>query len=376
MKIPLVDLKLQHALIADELSAGLSQVMADTAFILGPQVGQFEAEFARFQEADYCVGVGSGTDALEMSLRALGVGEGDEVILPANTFIATALAVTRTGADPVLVDCDPEHHLIDAERAEEAVGPRTRAIIPVHLYGQLAPMEQLLDLAGRHDLIVIEDAAQAHGARRHGRAAGSFGLASGFSFYPGKNLGAYGDAGAVITDDADVYDAVRRLRNWGSDRKYHHPDMGFNSRLDTLQAVVLLAKLQHLAAGNQHRRAAAALYDELLVDLPEVSPPTVLAGNEAVWHLYVVRVAERDRVLQHLNEKGIGAGIHYPIPIHLQGAYAHLGKGAGSFPVAEQAADEILSLPMFAGITAAQQEHVVEVLRQAMGGSARLTAAS
>ena len=375
MKIPLVDLKLQHALIADEVSAGLSQVMADTAFILGPQVGQFEAEFARFQEAAYCVGVGSGTDALEMSLRALGVGQGDEVILPANTFIATALAVTRIGAIPVLVDCDPEHHLIDVERAEEAVGSHTRAIVPVHLYGQLAPMERLLELAGRHDLVVVEDAAQAHGARRHGRAAGGFGLASGFSFYPGKNLGAYGDAGAVITHDADVYDAVRRLRNWGSDRKYHHPEMGFNSRLDTLQAVVLLAKLQHLAAGNQHRREAAALYDEFLADMPEVSRPSVLDGNEPVWHLYVVRVAQRDRVLQHLNENGIGAGIHYPIPIHLQGAYADLGKGPGSFPVAERAADEILSLPMFAGITEIQQEHTVEVLRQALGGSDRLSAA-
>jgi dTDP-4-amino-4,6-dideoxygalactose transaminase len=236
-------------------------------------------------------------------------------------------------------------------------------------------MERLLELAGRHDLVVVEDAAQAHGARRHGRAAGSFGLASGFSFYPGKNLGAYGDAGAVITHDADVYDAVRRLRNWGSDRKYHHPVMGFNSRLGTLQAVVLLAKLQHLAAGNQHRREVAALYDELLADMPEVSRPSVLDGNEPVWHLYVVRVAQRDRVLQHLNENGIGAGIHYPIPIHLQGAYADLGKGPGSFPVAERAADEILSLPMFTGITEIQQEHTVEVLRQALGRSGRLSAA-
>ncbi len=369
MKIPLVDLKLQHALIADEVSAGLDQVFADTAFILGPQVGEFEAELAEFQEVPYCAGVGSGTDALELALRALGVGPGDEVILPANTFIATALAVTRAGAIPVLVDCDADHHLIDVELAEEAVGPRTRAIIPVHLYGQLAPMEQLLELAARHHLIVVEDAAQAHGARRNGRAAGSFGLAAGFSFYPGKNLGAYGDAGAVVTHDADVYDAVRRLRNWGSDRKYHHPEMGFNSRLDTVQAVVLLAKLRHLALGNQQRREAAARYEELLADVPEVAPPSVLDGNESVWHLYVVRVAERDRVLQQLNEGGIGAGIHYPIPIHLQGAYAELGQGPGSFPVTEQAAAEILSLPMFAGITQVQQERTVEVLRQAVTGS-------
>ncbi len=375
MRISLVDLKLQHALIADEVSAGLDQVMADTAFILGPQVGEFEAAFADFQEAPYCVGVGSGTDALEMALRALGVGAGDEVILPANTFIATALAVTRTGAVPVLVDCDPDHHLIDVELAEEAVGPRTRAIMPVHLYGQLAPMESLLELAARHSLIVIEDAAQAHGAGRHGQAAGSFGLAAGFSFYPGKNLGAYGDAGAVITHDADVYAAVRRLRNWGSDRKYHHPEMGFNSRLDTVQAVVLLAKLRHLAAGNQHRCEAAARYAELLIDLPEVAPPSVLAGNDPVWHLYVVRVAERDGVLQHLNEAGVGAGIHYPIPIHLQGAYAELGQGPGSFPVAEQAAGEILSLPMFAGITQLQQEHTTDRLRQAVAASPRRLAA-
>jgi dTDP-4-amino-4,6-dideoxygalactose transaminase len=366
MGIPLVDLKWQHAQVAEEVKEGMAEVMANTAFILGPQVKAFEEAFAAYQETPYCVGVGSGTDALEMILRALGIGPGDEVIAPANTFIATVLAVTRTGAVPVLVDSDPTYHLIDTEQVAGAITPRTKAVMPVHLYGQMAPMAPLLALAEEHDLLIVEDAAQAHGARQDGKTAGHFGAAAAFSFYPGKNLGAYGDAGAVVARDDSVYDAVRRIRNWGSDRKYYHPSKGFNSRLDTVQAVVLHAKLKRMVEWNRQRQEAAARYQDLLGDIAELTLPETLPGNEHVWHLYVVRVAERDRVLAALNDQGIGAGIHYPIPIHLQGAYAELGKGEGSYPVAEAAASGILSLPMFQGITAAQQERVAEVLRAAI----------
>ena len=370
MNVPLVDLKWQHEQIAEEVETGLAEVMAKTAFILGPQVAEFESAFAEYQEVPHCVGVGSGTDALEMILRALGIGPGDEVIAPANTFIATVLAVTRTGAVPVLVDSDPVYHQIDVHLVEDAITPRTRAIMPVHLYGQMAPMAPLMELAARHELLIVEDAAQAHGARQDGQTAGSYGAAAGFSFYPGKNLGAYGDAGAVVTHDPAVCDAVRRIRNWGSDRKYHHPQKGFNSRLDTVQAVILHAKLKRMQEWNEQRRQAAARYQELLADLDALTLPATLPGNEHVWHLYVARVPERDRVLAALNENGVGAGIHYPIPIHLQGAYAELGKGEGSFPVAEAAANEILSLPMFQGITPQQQEHVAEVLRAVVGSAA------
>lgn len=364
--IPLVDLKWQHAQIADEVQEGLAEVMANTAFILGPQVAEFERAFAAFQESPYCAGVGSGTDALEMALRALGVGPGDEVIAPANTFIATVLAVTRTGATPVLVDCDPVHYLIDPEQVEAAVTSRTKAIIPVHLYGQIAPMVPIMETAARHGIAVLEDAAQAHGARQNGQPAGHFGAAAAFSFYPGKNLGAYGDAGAVTTVHEPVHASAHKLRNWGSDKKYFHPEKGFNSRLDTVQAVILLAKLRRLAEWNGMREQGAARYAELLADIEGIQLPGAAPGNEHVWHLYVIRVPERDRVLAALNERGIGAGIHYPIPIHLQGAYVELGKSEGSYPVTERAAREILSLPMFQGIGADQQEMVANALRESI----------
>ena len=353
-------------MIADDVARGFARVIERTAFILGDEVAEFEAAFARFSGVAHCVGVASGTDALELALRAAGVGPGDEVILPANTFVATALAVTRAGATPALVDCDPVHLLIDPAAVEARLGPRTRALLPVHLYGQMAPLEQLQAIARRAGLVLVEDAAQAHGATRHGIGAGGFGFAAGTSFYPGKNLGAYGDAGAVLTASAEVAGTVRALRNYGSEIKYRHPERGFNSRLDTLQAVVLLAKLPHLAVWNGARREGAQRYDELLADLPRVTRPATLPGNEHVWHLYVVRVPERDRVLERLAVAGISAGIHYPTPIHLLGAFAHLGHRQGDFPVAECAADEVLSLPLFPGITAAQQERVVDELRRAL----------
>ncbi len=364
--IPLVDLKAQHAEIADEVAAGFARVIADTAFILGPAVREFETAFARFSGVSHCIGVANGTDAIELVVRALGLGAGDEVIVPANTFIATALGVMRAGARPVLVDCDA-HHLLDPGRIEVAVTPRTRAILPVHLFGQMADLEAIGEIAEAHGLAVIEDAAQSQGARRHGRPSGSFGIAAATSFYPGKNIGAYGDAGAVVTSSDEIAGRIQKLRNWGSDRKYHHPEIGFNSRLDTLQAVVLSAKLARLADWNAARRRAAARYDELLADLPEVETPLTLPGNEHVWHLYVVRVPRRDAVLASLQAAGIGAGIHYPVPLHLHGALSDLGYRQGDFPAAERAAREILSLPLDPHITPEQQERVAEELRRALG---------
>jgi dTDP-4-amino-4,6-dideoxygalactose transaminase len=364
--IPLVDLALQHREIAAEVEQGFARVCARSAYVLGPEVAEFEAAFARFSGVEHCIGVANGTDALELALRALDVGPGDEVVLPANTFIATALGVVRAGATPVLVDSDPVYHLIDVDAVARRLGPRTKAILPVHLYGQIAPMEALGALATDARVLLVEDAAQVQGATRNGIGAGGFGAVAGTSFYPGKNLGAYGDAGAVLTRSAEIAQRVRALRNYGSEVKYHHPERGFNSRLDTLQAVVLNAKLARLAEWNAARRAAAARYDTLLAGLPRVVRPATLAGNEHVWHLYVVRVPARDQVLERLHGAGIGAGVHYPTPIHLHGAFAHLGHRAGDFPIAEQAAAEILSLPLYPGITSAQQERVASALGAAL----------
>jgi dTDP-4-amino-4,6-dideoxygalactose transaminase len=365
-QIPLVDLKAQHQEVAEEVQRGFAQVLEKTAFILGPAVAEFEKAFAAFTGVAHCVGVANGTDALELMVRAAGIGPGDEVILPANTFIATALAVARAGGTPVLADIDPRYHLIDVEDAARRITPRTKALLPVHLYGQIAPMEALAALAKDRNLLLLEDAAQSQGARRNGVGAGGFGLAAGTSFYPGKNLGAYGDAGAVVTNSPEVNAKVRALRNYGGEVKYHHPELGFNSRLDTFQAVVLNAKLARLAGWNEARRHAARRYDELLRGIASVTLPETLPGNEHVWHLYVIRVPRRDDTLKKLNAAGIGAGIHYPIPIHLQGAFNHLHQGPGSFPVAEQAAGEILSLPLFPQITPQQQERVVDELRKAL----------
>ena len=365
--IPLVDLGAQQAAVADEVAEGWQEVLARTAFIGGPQVAAFEHEYAQFIGTPHCVAVGNGTDAIEIALRALGIGNDDECILPANTFIATAEAVCRAGATPVLVDCtDDDTYLIDTAAVEAAVTPRTAAVIPVHLYGQAAAVERLVPLAQRHGLRLVEDAAQSQGARRHGVSAGNLGDAAATSFYPGKNLGAYGDAGAALTSSADVAARMRMIRDHGSPAKYQHEVIGLNSRLDTLQAVVLSAKLRRLAGWNSARRAAAARYDELLDDCDAVIRPRTLDGNEHVWHLYTVRVPDRDRVLKELHAAGIGAGIHYPVPLHLTSAFAGLGYAEGAFPVAERAARELLSLPLFAEITADQQERVVSVLKSVM----------
>jgi dTDP-4-amino-4,6-dideoxygalactose transaminase len=365
--IPLVDLAAQHAAVAEEIAEGWGQVLARTSFIAGPQVAAFESEYAAFTGTRHCVGVANGTDAIEIALRALGVGSGDECIIPANTFIATAEAVCRAGATPVLVDCAGDGtYLIDTDAVGAAVTSRTRAIIPVHLYGQAAPVELLLPLAEKTGTWVVEDAAQAQGARRWNHGAGALGHVAATSFYPGKNLGAYGDAGAVLTDSDDLAADIRMIRDHGSRRKYAHEVVGVNSRLDTLQAVVLAAKLRRLAGWNEARRAAARRYDALLADAEDIIRPRVLGGNEPVWHLYVVGVPDRDRVIKELHAASIGAGVHYPTPIHLTAAFAELGYPEGAFPVAEQAARKILSLPLFPEITCAQQERVASVLIEAV----------
>jgi dTDP-4-amino-4,6-dideoxygalactose transaminase len=350
--IPPVDLSIQHAQVAAEVAAGWDEVFAKTAFVGGPQVSAFERDYATFSDVAHCVGVANGTDALELSLRALEIGPGDECILPANSFIATAEAVARAGATPVFVDCDANTFLIDTKAALAAITPRTKAVLPVHLYGQIAPVEDLLD----QDVFVVEDAAQSQGATRNGAVSGSLGHIAGTSFYPGKNLGAYGDAGAVTTNSADLAARVRLLSQHGSASRYVHSTLGFNSRLDTLQAVVLHAKLRRLAAWNTERAEAASYYSSLLngvVQLPEVLP-----GNTHVWHLYVIRVPNRDHVHDTMRANGVGAAIHYPTPIHKTAPFA-TGE---SFPNAELVASEILSLPIFPGITRAQQNRVVEVL--------------
>jgi dTDP-4-amino-4,6-dideoxygalactose transaminase len=369
--VPLVDLTVQHAQVAEEVETGFAEVLAAADFIGGKPVAAFEQEYAEFVGARSCVGVANGTDALELALRALGVGHGDEVVVPANSFIATAEAVVRAGARPVFADVDDEALLLDPALVEEAITPRTRAVIPVDLYGQVAPSEGFADALAERGIHVIEDGAQSQGATRFGRAAGTFGALAATSFYPGKNLGAYGDAGAVLTDDDELARHVRLLGAHGSPSKYRHTEIGFNSRLDTLQAVVLRAKLRRLRRWNEERQAAAAVYDRLLAATAGVRLPVILPGNEHVWHLYVVRVDHRDEVLRTMQSEGVGAGVHYPVPIHLTPAMAALGYGPGRFPVAERAADRILSLPMFPGITVAQQERVAEVLATALGqGSA------
>ncbi|MEU6773219.1 DegT/DnrJ/EryC1/StrS family aminotransferase [Streptomyces sp. NPDC046759] len=368
-QIPLVDLKAAHEEVAGEVRAGFERILAGTAFIGGDEVRRFEREYADFGGVAHCVGVANGTDAVELALRAHGVGPGDEVVVPANTFIATAGAVARTGARPVLADCLPDSHLLDPQAALDAVGPATRAVVPVHLYGQMADVRELAGQLPGH-VRVVEDAAQCQGATREGRPPGSGGIAA-TSFYPGKNLGAYGDAGAVLTDDEELAGRVRAIANHGGVAKYRHDMPGFNSRLDGLQAVVLRAKLARLADGNAARRAAAARYDTLLADLVatgRVVLPTTAAGNVHVWHLYVVQIAgaDRDDVVGKLNAEGIGAGVHYPAPVHLTPAYRPLGHTRGDFPNAEKAAERILSLPLYPQITPGQQQRVVDTLTDAL----------
>jgi len=364
--IPLVDLRAAHAEVAAEIKAGLDGLMASAAFIKGEETQAFEREYAAFVGVAHCVGVANGTDAVELALRAAGVPAGAEVVMPANTFVATAEAVVRAGARPAFADVDPDHLLLDPQALESVVSDDTDVILPVHLFGQLAPMTAVAAVAARHGAVVLEDAAQAHGATQDGKPPGSFGVLAGVSFYPGKNLGAYGDAGAVLTQSAELARRVRLLGDHGAERRYEHIAIGFNSRLDAFQAVVLRAKLRRLADGNQARRLAATRYADLLADLPGVILPSAAPGNDHVWHLYAIRVPDRDAVLGRLREEKIEAGIHYPVPVHLQPAFRDFGYGKGDFPVAEAAAERLLSLPLYPQITEEQQVRVASVIRRAV----------
>jgi len=368
--VPLVDLRWQHTQIADVVEPKIIEAMNNGAFVGGDEVAQFEQEFAAFCGVDHCVGVANGTDALELAMRVAGVEAGDRVALPANTFIATAEAVVRIGAKPVLVDCDDEYSLLCPESLRGVLARQdVTAVAPVHLYGQLAPMAEIGRIADEFGCVIVEDAAQSQGASQDGRPMGQHGLLAATSFYPGKNLGAYGDAGAVVSNEAGLADQVRELGNHGSSVRYHHRVSGMNSRLDSLQAIVLRAKLAQLDRWNKLRQQAAALYTELLGDDSRVRLPHPHPSNDHVWHLFVVRVDERDRVLQAMHDHGVGAGVHYPVPVHLQPAFAHLGHGEGAFPSAESSAREILSLPIYPGITEELQVRVVEALRSALAGN-------
>jgi dTDP-4-amino-4,6-dideoxygalactose transaminase len=365
-RVPFVDLRAQARELHDEFHEVFESVTSRAAYTMGPELREFEAAFAEYCGVPYCVGVSSGTDALRLALQVAGVGPGDEVVVPANTFIATAEAVSHLGARPVFADCLPDNALVDPAAVEAAVTAATRAIVPVHLYGQPADMTALAAIAERHGLALVEDACQAHGARHAGTRAGSIGLAAAFSFYPGKNLGALGDGGAVTTGSEELYERILLLRNHGQESKHVHREVGWCSRLHNLQAGFLLAKLPHLDGWNAARRRAAARYDELLAGIDGVELFTPRAGAEHVYHLYVVQVQERDAVRAKLLDDGIETGIHYAVPLHLQPAYAKPGYGEGSCPVAERLTGRILSLPMFPGISDAQVEYVVERLSAAV----------
>ena len=361
MNIPLVDLAAQYRTIKPEIDTAIQRVLDHTGFILGEEVRSFEQAFASYVGAEAAVGVASGTAALHLALQACGVGPGDEVITTAHTFIATAEPISNLGATPVFADIDPETFNLDPGQVEAAITPRTKAILPVHLYGRPAPMDDLLEIARRHGLRVIEDAAQAHGARYRGRPIGSIADLACFSFYPGKNLGAYGDGGAVSGNDAELIARVRKLRDHGRSTKYEHDEIGYGERLDALQAAILGAKLPHLDDWTEARRAHARRYSSLLAET-DVTTPAEDPADRHVFHLYVVRSTRRDALLQHLKGAGVGAGVHYPVPLHRQPAYVARGAGDVSLPHTERAAREVLSLPLYPELTGGQIETVADAV--------------
>jgi len=366
VSIPFVDLKAQYQEIGAEVEPVVREVMASGRFVLGPEVERFEREFAAFCGARSAVGVASGTDALRLALEALGVGPGDEVIVPVHTFIATALAVSFTGARPVFVDIDPRTYNLSAELAGKAITPRTRAVIPVHLYGQPADMDPLGEIARRHGLFVIEDACQAHGAEYRERRVGALADAGCFSFYPSKNLGAYGDGGMIATNNLALAQRLFLLRDMGRESKYAHAIRGYNSRLDNIQAAILLVKLRRLERWNEARREWARRYNQLLSDTPCTCPYEAPYVRH-VYHLYVIRVEKRNQLVDYLRDRGIATGIHYPIPLHQQKAYADLGYSLGDFPVAEKLSGEILSLPMYPELGEERVGEVVSAIRSFTG---------
>ena len=362
--IPFVDLVAQYESIATEIDRAFHEVTASAEYILGRRVARFEEVFAGYVAARHAVGVGSGLDALRLALLALEVGRGDEVVVPANSYIATALAVSDVGADVVLVDCDPQTYNMAPAAVEAALTSRTRALLPVHFAGQAADMQPLLALAKLKDLFLVEDAAQAHGARWRDAPCGSIGDIACFSFYPGKNLGAYGDGGIVTTNDANAVERIRQLRNYGERRKYEHVVKGVNSRLDGLQAAFLMVKLQHLDEWNAARARHAETYRAELAEVGDLALPAVAPETTHVYHLFMIRTRRRDALRDHLSARGIQTGIHYPTPIHLQEAYRELGLGEGAFPNAEALARETLSLPMYPELTAEQLASVTDAIRE------------
>jgi len=347
MAINFVDLKAQYHSIKEEIDEAVLNVLESTQFVLGKEVAVFEEEFAEYCQADFGIAVNSGTSALHLAFLAAGVGDGDEVITVPNTFIATIAAIRYTGATPVFVDIDPDSFTIDPSMIEDAITEKTKAICPVHLYGQMADMDPIMEIAAAHDLLVIEDAAQAHGAEYKGRRSGSIGDLGCFSFYPGKNLGAYGEGGLVTTNNPDYARTIRMLRDWGAEKKYYHDLKGFNYRMTGLQGAILRVKLRHLEDWTEARRKHASFYNELF-DGTAVIPPGEKENNRHVYHLYIIRVKNRDELQETLHKKQIYTGIHYPIPVHMQKAHQDLGYEEGDFPLTEEISNEILSLPMFA----------------------------
>jgi len=366
MKVPFLDLKAQYQALKDEIGTALQQVMENTAFAGGKFVAQFEQEFAEFCNTEFAIAVNSGTSALWLALLSLGIGEGDEVITAPNSFIATAEAISFCGARPVFVDIDEKTYNIDPDLIEAAITENTCAIIPVHLFGQPAEMDPIMTIAKKYGLFVIEDACQAHGAEYKGRPAGSTGHAGCFSFYPGKNLGAYGEGGAVITNKKNVAETVRMLRDHGQSKKYYHDKIGWNARMDGFQGAVLNVKLKYLTAWNEARRKNAMLYNKLLRDVEGVTTPAEADYARHIYHIYAIRVPNRDALIDFLKEKEIYCGIHYPIPIHLQHAYQFLNLERGNYPVAEKCAAEFVSLPMFPELTEEQIRYIVEQIKDFM----------
>jgi dTDP-4-amino-4,6-dideoxygalactose transaminase len=360
--IPFVDLQAQYRAIRPEIDVAVQRVLDSCQFVLGPAVTAFESDFAGFCRTSEAIGVNSGTSALHLALLAAGVTPGDEVITVPFTFVATVAAIEYAGAKPVFVDIERDYWTMDPRRLEAAITSRTKVILPVHLYGQPADMDPILAVAAKHGLTVIEDACQAHGSEYKGRRCGSMGQLGCFSFYPGKNLGAYGEGGAVVTSDPAMARKIRLLRSWGEETRYEHKYRGFNYRMEGFQGAILGVKLKHLEAWTDARRERAGVYTRSLAGTPAV-PPTERAGSRHVFHVYVVRVPERDAYRAKLTDAGIQTGVHYPIPIHLQPAYADLGYAPGDFPVAEQAAGEVLSLPMFPELTDEQIESIASVFR-------------
>jgi dTDP-4-amino-4,6-dideoxygalactose transaminase len=367
IEVPFLDLKAQHAPLRDQFDRAIAKVIDSGAFAGGPFVRKFEDEFAVFCGCQHAIGLGNGTDALWLSLLALGVGPGDEVITVPTTFMATAEAISYCGATPVFVEIDERTYNMDPAEIQTAITDKTKAIIPVHLFGQPADMDPILEIARAHKLFVIEDAAQAHGAEYKNQKAGTLGDAGCFSFYPSKNLGAFGEAGAVVTNNFKLQEKIRMLRDHGQVRKYYHTMIGWNCRMDGIQAAVLSVKLQHLKRGNDLRRAHALKYNEALAKIEDLIIPIEASYARHVYHVYTIRVKERVKFMQSLTDKGIGCGVHYPVPIHLQEAYRGLGHKKGSFPIAERTAEEFVSLPMFPELTGAQLERVVDAVKDCGG---------